>query len=227
MTTSIDNEAFDAFMSKVDLVQATISGLKDGSVSLDQSERVLSRIQPPLPPPSSHEESKEQLSPSQPPPLRPRRRRRLQPLLHQMPARALLLPLHLHPVQRPSPDPRREALAAEGQSRPPAGGEGRAQGEAPALPRLEGGQEARGVCLLSLLLPQSPPLPRLGQLRAVVLLRRRVAGVFQPHLRRAVLRPQRPRPSPPVRPVVRRPAPRARQRRLRPPRLSPRPPPLL
>ena len=64
MTTAIDGAAFDAFMSKVDLVQSTISGLKDGTVSVDQSERVLSRLQPRSPAllPPSFEESKEQIS---------------------------------------------------------------------------------------------------------------------------------------------------------------------
>ena len=56
-------DEFESFMSRVDLVQSTISGLHQGTVSLDQSERVLARIQPPSPPPTAPiEEHKEQLT---------------------------------------------------------------------------------------------------------------------------------------------------------------------
>ena len=68
MATAVDTAEFESFMSKVNLVSSTISGLKDGSVSVDHSERVLAKLQPPSPP-RPLEESKEQLS--APPSFRP------------------------------------------------------------------------------------------------------------------------------------------------------------
>ena len=64
MTTALDTDAFDDFVSRVDLVQSTITGLRDGTVSLNQSERVLADLQHSSPhsqqPP--HEEQKEQFT---------------------------------------------------------------------------------------------------------------------------------------------------------------------
>ena len=69
MTTALDTDAFDDFVSNVDLVHSTISGLKDGTVSLNQSERVLASLQPPSPPSRPHHEEKEQFT--SPPTHRP------------------------------------------------------------------------------------------------------------------------------------------------------------
>ena len=57
MPSSVDAAEFDSFMAKVELVNSTIRGLSDGTVSIKDTETVLSRVAPPPPAP----EQKEQL----------------------------------------------------------------------------------------------------------------------------------------------------------------------
>ena len=63
--TAVDMTDFDAFMAKVDLVHGAVKGLKDGTTSLQQSQHLLTTLQPPSAPLSTTakpiEEHKEQL----------------------------------------------------------------------------------------------------------------------------------------------------------------------
>ena len=59
--SSVDTTDFDAFMSKVDIVHSAVKGLKDGTTSVQQSQHILTKLQPPPLVPNRIEEHKEQL----------------------------------------------------------------------------------------------------------------------------------------------------------------------
>ena len=62
--STVDTHDFDAFMAKVDLVHSAVKGLKDGTTSVQQSQQLLTTLQPPssLTPATPIEEHKEQLA---------------------------------------------------------------------------------------------------------------------------------------------------------------------